>query len=56
MIKDGLENPHLALIIFIYYRFLDEYRSREEEFKKISNQEMMKKRIYQKAETNIFAE
>jgi hypothetical protein len=39
----------------VFYRYLEVYKSNESELKKLSSQQMLKKRIYQKNEANIFS-
>jgi hypothetical protein len=54
IIANYSENTRLNLIIFVFYRYLEVYKSNESELKKISSQKLLKKRIYQKKEANIF--
>jgi len=44
------DNGTVLLGVFVFYRLLEVYRSREAEFKKMGNQQVLKKRLLQKAE------
>ena len=55
MITNFCDNTRLNLIIFIFYKYLEVYKSKESDFKKLSSQQMLKKRIYSKNEVNIFS-
>lgn len=49
LVLDSYDNPSVNFCIFIFYRFLEPYRSREIEFKKLAGQQALKKRLLLKA-------
>jgi hypothetical protein len=44
------DNPSVALSMYIFYKHLEVYRSREAELKKLSGQHLLKKRLLVRAE------
>ena len=48
------DNPRVQMVIFVFYQFLEVYRSREKEFRIFSQEKMIKKRIFDKNEDDIF--
>jgi hypothetical protein len=50
LVVDCYDNPSVAFSIFVFYRYLEPYRSRELEFKKSAGQLALKKRLLLKAE------
>jgi hypothetical protein len=49
MIWEMGESGTVALALFVFYRLLEVYRSRENELKKLGGQQSLKKRLMQKA-------
>ena len=47
------DSPIVTFYVFMFYRILDVYRSREIEFKKIASQQAMKKRLLLKSEGEV---
>ena len=50
------ESGSVGLALFVFYRMLEVYRSRENELKKLGGQQSLKKRLMQKAEGEAVAE
>ena len=54
LIMEYPDNPRVQMIIFVFYQFLEVYRSREKEFKIFNQEKMIKKRIFDKTDEDIF--
>lgn len=50
LIVDCAENPSVVFSMYTFYRYLEPFRSREVEFKKMASQQALKKRLLLKAE------
>lgn len=49
------ESKSLNLFNFIFYRYVEFYRSRRLEFEKLKSQEQIKKRLFEKSEVDVFS-
>ena len=56
LVGDYSEHPSVALTLFVFYKHIEMYRSRESEFKKLAGQQALKKRLLVRAEGEAISE